>query len=261
MQAGFARYDGEKRGLFLSNLFIQIAHKIYGIYALLVFCVLSLIALLFVTIMPTQALAYRAARRLAQLIFVCWGNPPTLHGMEHLRGENNYIIAANHASYIDGVLLFAYLPAQHSFTIKKEIASFAPLRFFLTRIGMRFVERFDPHQNVKQMRGLIDSQRRDVRLVFFAEGTFRKEPGLLPFRRGAFRVATIAQASVVPLIIRGSRSVLSSGNWLPRPGKLEITLCTAIMPQGSDRDAAARLETKVRAAILQNLDEPDCEVT
>ncbi|MEO6021943.1 MAG: lysophospholipid acyltransferase family protein [Burkholderiales bacterium] len=245
----------------MSNIFIKIAHKIYGVYALIVFCLLSLIALVFVTIMPTQALAYRAAQRLARLIFVFCGNPPALHGLEHLRREDNYIIAANHASYIDGVLLFAYLPAQHSFTIKKEVSSFAPLRFFLTRIGMRFVERFDPHQNVKQMRGLIDSHRRDVRLVFFAEGSFRKEPGLLPFRRGAFRVATIAQAPVIPLVIRGSRHVLPSENWLPRPGKLEVTLCEAFMPQGSDRNAAAALEAMVRAAILQKLDEPDCDVT
>ena len=242
-------------------LLTQIFHKLYGVYALIIFSLLSLIALFFVAIAPTQEWAYRVARRLAQLIFVCWGNPPTVLGLHHLRDDQNYIVTANHASYIDGVLLFAYLPPQHSFTIKKEIASFPPLRFFLNRIGMRFVERFDPQQNIKQMRDLIALHSRGVRLVFFVEGTFRREPGLLPFKRGAFRVATIAQAPVVPLVIQGSRAVLPSESWLPIPGKLTITIYEAVAPIGNDRDAAADLERNVREMMLQHIDEPDSAVT
>ena len=136
----------------LPNLLTQIAQKIYGVYALIVFCVLSLIALVGVALAPSQQSAYRVAQFLARQIFVCWGMVPTIRGLQHLPSSGTYILASNHASYIDGVLLFAYLPQPHSFAIKIEIAAFAPLRFFLTRIGMRFVDRFDAHKNVSQTR-------------------------------------------------------------------------------------------------------------
>lgn len=231
----------------------------YGVYALMVFCVLSLLALVCVTLSPAQRHAYRAAQFLARLIFVFWGARPSIRGLEHLQRDDAYILASNHASYIDGVLLFAYLPHRHSFAIKIEIAAFAPLRFFLTRIGMRFVDRFDAHKNVTQTRRLIELLRHGTRLVFFPEGTFRRVPGLLPLRLGAFRVASLAQAPVVPLVIRGSRRVLPAGEWLPRFGKLEIVVMPQRHPAGSDGKAAEQLRQDVRRALLSELDEPDLE--
>ncbi len=235
----------------------NIARKFYGIYALTVFGVLSLIALACVTALPRQRHAYRAAQFFAKLIFVGWGIRPTISGLEHLQRDDAYILVSNHASYIDGVLLFAYLPQPHSFAIKVEIAAFAPLRFFLTRIGMRFVDRFDAHKNVAQTRRLIEMLRQGTRLAFFPEGTFQLEPGLLPFRLGAFRVASIAQVPVIPLLIRGSRNVLPSGSWLPRYGNLEIIIGAEIAPKGNDGEAAARLKEAVRLAMLRELDEPE----
>lgn len=243
----------------LQNVLFDIARKIYGIYALLVFAVLSLLGLICVTISPAQHHAYRAAQFLARLIFVFWGMRPSIRGLEHLPNAT-YILTANHASYIDGVLLFAYLPEPHTFAIKVEIAAFAPLRFFLTRIGMRFVDRFDAHKNVTQTRRLIELLQRGTRLAFFPEGTFQSEPGLLPFRLGAFRVASLAQVPVIPLVIRGSRHILPSSAWLPRPGRLEIIVTPAIYAAGNGGEAAEKLKQATRLAMLKELNEPDIEI-
>lgn len=236
-----------------------IAQKAFGVYAIAIFCILSLLALACVAVAPTQRYAYRAAQFLARHIFVFWGMRPTIRGLEHLQRDDAYILAANHASYIDGVLLFAYLPQPHSFAIKIEIAAFAPLRFFLTRIGMRFVDRVDAHKNITQTRRLIELLHKGAKLAFFPEGTFQREPGLLPFRLGAFRVASLAQAPIVPLVIRGSRKVLPSGSWLPRYGKLEISVTPAIAPEGNDGEAATRLKEAVRLAMLRELNESEIE--
>ncbi len=243
----------------MPKFLITIAQKFYGVYALLVFCMLSLTAWLCVAVLPAQRHAYCVAQFLARLIFVFWGMQPRIRGLEHLKQDSAYILASNHASYIDGVLLFAYLPRPHSFAIKIEIAAFAPLRFFLTRIGMRFVDRSDAHKNVTQTRKLIELLRQGARLAFFPEGTFQLEPGLLPFRLGAFRVASLAQAALIPLVLRGSRQALPAGSWLPRYGKLEMIILPAIFPTGSDGEAANQLKLAVRIAMLTELDEPDIE--
>ena len=243
----------------MPKILIHLTQKIFGIYAVIVFCVLSFIALLCVAIMPARRYAYRVAQFLARMIFAFWGMQPEIRGLEHLRRNDAYILCSNHASYIDGVLLFAYLPQPHSFAIKIEIAAFAPLRFFLTRIGMRFVDRFDAHKNITQTRRLIELLKRGTRLAFFPEGTFQREPGLLPFRLGAFRVASIAQVPVIPLVIRGSRRTLPAGSWLPLHGSLEIIVAPAIAPSGSDGIAANQLTQAVRVAILQEMNEVDSE--
>ena len=65
---------------------------------------------------------------------------------------------------------------------------------------------------------------------------------------------------VIPLVIRGSRQVLPSESWLPRPGKLEIVVTPALHPAGSDGVAAETLKQTVRLAMLQELNEPDMEI-
>lgn len=238
---------------------IAIARTVFGVYAIAIFCILSLLALVCVAVAPTQRHAYRAAQFLARMIFVCWGMQPCLRGMERLQRDGVYILASNHASYIDGVLLFAYLPQPHSFAIKIEIAAFAPLRFFLTRIGMHFIDRADAHKNISQTRRAIDLLENGMRLAVFPEGTFQAEAGLLPFRLGAFRVASIAQVPVFPLAIRGSRVILPAGSWLPRYGKLEIIGMPSIAPSGRKSDSANQLLLAVRSAILREVGEPSKE--
>ena len=52
--------------------------------------------------------------------------------------------------------------------------------------------------------------------------------GLLPFRLGPFMVAVRTGASVVPVVIRGTRHVLRDGTWVPRPGTIEVEVLDAI---------------------------------
>jgi 1-acyl-sn-glycerol-3-phosphate acyltransferase len=94
-------------------------------------------------------------------------------------------------------------------------------------------------------------------LGFFAEGTFRRMPGLLPFRMGAFVVAAQAGAPIVPLTLRGTRSILREGHWLPRRGALNVTIGKPIVPAGEDWNAAIDLRDAVRREILLHLREPD----
>ena len=53
-------------------------------------------------------------------------------------------------------------------------------------------------------------------LAFFAEGTFRRAPGLLSFRMGPFVVSARAGMPVVPVTLVGTRAVLRDKSWMPR---------------------------------------------
>jgi 1-acyl-sn-glycerol-3-phosphate acyltransferase len=82
-------------------------------------------------------------------------------------------------------------------------------------------------------------------------------PGLLSFRLGAFLAAAQAGASVVPIAIRGTRSILRGGQWLPRRGEINVEIGAPIKPDGADFAAAVKLRDAARCFVLAHCREPD----
>ncbi|MNN50045.1 1-acyl-sn-glycerol-3-phosphate acyltransferase [compost metagenome] len=93
--------------------------------------------------------------------------------------------------------------------------------------------------------------------MFFPEGTLTREPGLLPFRMGAFVLAARADVPLMPVAIRGSRMLLRDGQWFPHHGELHVSVCPQLLAGGPDWLDAIRLRDQARAVLLQRLDEPD----
>jgi 1-acyl-sn-glycerol-3-phosphate acyltransferase len=95
--------------------------------------------------------------------------------------------------------------------------------------------------------------------VVFPEGTFTAQPGLLPFRLGAFKVACESGLQVIPATIRGTRQMLRGDQWWPRWSPVSIAISEPLAPDGADFSATLRLRDRTRAAILANSDEPDLQ--
>jgi 1-acyl-sn-glycerol-3-phosphate acyltransferase len=172
------------------------------------------------------------------------------------------VVVANHASYLDGVVLQAVLPPGFSFVIKREMASVPLAGTLLRRIGAEFVERQDRLASARDARRLIRNAARGEALVFFPEGTFSAAVGLLRFHIGAFAAAARAGLPVVPIAIRGTRHCLPPQRAWPRPGLIEVEVLDAIPGSRAageryDAEHAANLRNAARSALLAALGEPD----
>jgi 1-acyl-sn-glycerol-3-phosphate acyltransferase len=179
-------------------------------------------------------------------------------GAENLQRDRALVLVANHASYLDGIAFVAALPyGGWRFVAKRELAGGFVPRMFLQGLGVEFVERFDFAQGVADTERLVAAAAGGQSLAVFPEGTFTRVPGLRPFRMGAFIVAARTGAPVLPLALAGTRDVLREGHWLPRRGRLRVTVGAAIAPDGDDWNAAIRLRDAARAAILAACGEPD----
>jgi 1-acyl-sn-glycerol-3-phosphate acyltransferase len=172
-------------------------------------------------------------------------------------GGEGSVLAANHASYTDVLVLAAIIPGAPAFIAKKELESQLVAGPFLRRLGVLFVDRADPEGGVEDVNKAHQAAQAGRTLVFFPEGTFARAPGLLPFRLGAFFIAAREALRVVPLTLRGTRSILRSGQWFPHRGSVSVTIGPSISPNGADFAAAIRLRDKVRAEILAACGEPD----
>jgi 1-acyl-sn-glycerol-3-phosphate acyltransferase len=230
---------------------------LWGAWAVGSFFLVALPAWLLIAAMLNAARARAIARGAARLVFRLWGARLQVDGAERLAPDLKAIIVSNHASYLDGLLLTAALPPRIAFVAKRELAPQLFAGTLLRRLGSLFVERVDVARGVEDHRAIEDRARAGVAPLVFPEGTLRREPGLLPFRTGAFVSAVAAGAAVVPVVLRGTRSMLPDGIWYPRPGRLEVLVCAPILPDGTDWHAAIRLRGRVREAILARAGEPD----
>ena len=94
-------------------------------------------------------------------------------------------------------------------------------------------------------------------LVFFPEGTFTREPGLLPFQLGAFVVAADARRPIVPAGLRGTRAVLRGDQWFPQKGRICLEIGPPIEPGATGFGGALELREAARAEVRARCGEPD----
>jgi len=167
------------------------------------------------------------------------------------------IVAINHSSYFDSLVLAAVLPDQPAIVAKRELDAQLVAGPFLRALGTLFVERGDPEGGVEDMRKALEAAQSGRTLVFFPEGTFTRVYGMRPFRLGAFAIAAEQQIGVLPVTVCGTRSILRDGHWLPRHGDVSVHVGELHSPDGHDFAAAVRLRDRVRVAMLAHTNEPD----
>jgi 1-acyl-sn-glycerol-3-phosphate acyltransferase len=200
--------------------------------------------------------AWRVAGGFARAFFRLAGIPVAVSGCEHLPAAGNYVLLANHGSYLDGILLVAALERQHAFIAKNEFVGHAISRLFLSALGSLYVERFDAARGVEDVRRFTAHARGGERLAVFPEGTFTRQTGLRPFLMGAFVIAAEAGIPVVPVTISGAREILRDGSWVPVRGAVRIAIGAPIAVQGSVWEAAVELRERARRAMLAQSGEP-----
>ncbi|MDH5537821.1 MAG: AMP-binding protein [Rhizobacter sp.] len=230
-----------------------------GTWALWAWAVFGTLAgLAWVVVMVTPGLAWRrrAARTLTRAAIRLTGVPLRVEGLEHLPTGAPCIVVANHASYLDSILLGAVLPERFSFAAKRELADVALLGPALRRLGIAFVERFAAGQSVEDSHALQSRVRNGESLVVFPEGTFRRASGLQPFKLGAFVVAAETGAKLVPVTLNGTRSILRGDTWVPRRCSVVVLIGAPLSPSGAGWDGAVALRDAARKAIGTTLAEP-----
>ena len=209
-----------------------------------------------VSIAPQAGRRQRYSAAIVRLTLLVAGTKPRITGLERLP-PGPCVIVANHASYVDGLLLKGFLPPRFSFVIKGEMRRIPLVHFLLRRAGAHFVERAGDSAAARDLRAFVRAARKGTALGFFPEGTFVAAPGMLPFKPGAFLVAIKARLPVVPIAIRGTRRMLPAGRALPRPSCLEFELLPPIAPGDAEFSDSRTLANAARRRILDALDDAE----
>jgi len=249
----------ESTGILLRRTLQRGARIVYGLYAW------AIASLLFVPLICLSALSsdsertWRLTRRTAAAIVRGWRVALSVHAEPGFDWSVPHVVVVNHCSYTDSLFVAAVLPTAHCFVAKLELLNWPVLRGLFRRLGTIFVERADPGQSLAELQQLKQALAGGRSIVVFPEGTFTRATGLRAFHLGAFEAAVAAGVPVVPVALKGTRSMLRDEQILPRRVPVEIVIGTPVRESaGSDAFAAAvRLRDATRSQILQHCGEPD----
>ena len=231
----------------------RLGRALYGVWALGTLTVLMTFAVLLAFVLPRLSWRRASTRFFARAWLAVAGLRVIATGLETLP-DGSCVLVANHASYLDGVVMKAVLPPRFSFVIKREAASLPIVGLLLRRIGAEFIDRHTPGGRQRDARRVVERAEQGHSLVFFPEGTFDAVVGVKRFHLGAFVAAARGNVPVVPTVLHGARSALPSGSFVPRPGPLQVEVLPSI---GGRNEMPRQLRDASRAAILARLDEPD----
>jgi 1-acyl-sn-glycerol-3-phosphate acyltransferase len=227
----------------------------YGVCALAVFSLLLVLATVLALVVPRLQWRRRITHRVAKLAVLVLGVRLIVKGLEHLP-PGSCVVVANHASYLDGVVMKAALPPRFSFVIKREAASMPVAGFLMKRIGSEFVDRHTESGRRRDAMRVLRRAEEGHSLVFFPEGTFDEITGLKRFHVGAFAAAVRGGMPVVPAVIHGARRAMPSKALIVRPGRVLVEILAPVVAPDTHKDADA-LRREARRRILERLDEPD----
>ena len=99
----------------------------------------------------------------------------------------------------------------------------------------------------------IEAGARSIRggnsFLIFPEGTRSRTEDLLPFKKGGFIMAILAQAPIVPIAVQGGRSAMRKGSWIIQPVTMSIRVGPPVETAGLRREDRDPLIARIRGDI------------
>jgi len=146
---------------------------------------------------------------------------PSVHGLEHVPATGPVILASNHLSFADSIVIPVLVPRKVVFLAKSDYfdgsgVSGALSRAWFTGLGMLPVDRDDTKAALASLDTALAVLGRGEAFGIYPEGTRSRDGRLYRGRTGVAHLALTAQAPVVPVGLIGTEHLQPVGSRLPR---------------------------------------------
>lgn len=235
--------------------------KLWAFYAIGIFFLLSIILYPFYLLaFLTFPLAWRKHifwfnhHFLAPFFLFLIGIRVKVTGKEHIDRNKTYIIVSNHLSLIDFFINAVAYPGIYKYLAKKELVNI-PLFGYVVRKNCVLVDRSSSASRAASLKYLRSTLDEGYAVFLYPEGS-RNKTGelLLPFHKGAFRIAIESGNPVAAQTLVGMDEVAGRGNTLElRSGVVHVKWAEPISVLNLTMNDVDMLSSKVREIMLENL--------
>ena len=152
---------------------------------------------------------------------------PRVEGRHNVPKHGAVILASNHLSFIDSVVIPLTAPRKVVFLAKAEYFTGTGLRGALSRawfnaLGMIPVERGDTRAAQDSLDAALEVLRQGEAFGIYPEGTRSRDGRLYRGRTGVAWLALTAGVPVVPVALEGTERLQPVGSRLPRPVRVTV---------------------------------------
>lgn len=201
--------------------------------------------------MPT--FVYRCSRQFLKFAFWCSGGME-VHGQENVPAEGPLIVACNHASHLDPMIMGAAFKRDLHFMARRTLFN-VPGFAWLIRQNQAFPLNRDGDSR-DALRAFGERLDKGCAVVMFPEGTRSTDGALGEMKPGVGMLAVRNLAPVTPVYVWGSYQGWPRGRSFPRPHHIKVFMGPPIVP--SD-DKALRKSEQQRMTVavgeaLRNLE-------
>jgi 1-acyl-sn-glycerol-3-phosphate acyltransferase len=146
---------------------------------------------------------------------------PTVRGLEHVPRSGGVILASNHLSFVDSVVIPSVAPRKVVFLTKSDYFTGSGLRGFASRVwfeglGMLPVDREDTKAALASLDIALEVLGNGEAFGIYPEGTRSRDGRLYRGRTGVAHLALTAGVPVVPVGLTGTQDVQPVGSSRPR---------------------------------------------
>ena len=178
----------------------------------------------------------------------------TVAGLERLDLHQTYVFMPNHASFLDILLVFAFIPHNFRSIVKKEFFSIPFLGLTVKSSGQIPLDRKHPRKGLQAIKKAADLLKSGVSIVVFPEGTRSRDGKVHEFKTTLFILPIRAKVAVVPVLIEGTFHALRRGSVLIKRRPTKVTFLDPMPTDSlSDKDRASFAE-KVRRSLIVSSD-------
>ena len=176
------------------------------------------------------------------------GTSVTVIGQEKVPTDRAVLYVGNHRSYFDILTGYVTVPTLVGFVAKKEMEKVPLLSTWMRFVYCLFLDRENPKEGLKTILQAIDYVKKGISICIFPEGTRNKgeELTMLPFKEGAFKIATKTGCPIVPISMNNTAEIFE--NHFPKIKKTHVVLeyGTPIYPNELDKDVKKHIGSYVQ---------------
>ncbi|MCQ9164702.1 MULTISPECIES: 1-acyl-sn-glycerol-3-phosphate acyltransferase [unclassified Arthrobacter] len=172
---------------------------------------------------------------------------PTVEGLKNVPADGPFIVAPNHLSFFDSVIVQALTPRPVSFFAKAEYFTGKGLKGrlmkqFFEAVHSIPVERGEQAASVQALKTLLDILGRGEGVGIYPEGTRSRDGVLYRGRTGVGWLALTTGAPVVPVGLIGTEKLQPAGRNTVKPAPFTLKFGTPLSFEktGPDHSLPAR---------------------
>lgn len=180
---------------------------------------------------------------------------PAIVGKNNFPMQGPVIVASNHLSFLDGIIISALMPRRVSFITKASLAN-APgikgkfMTFVYDVLGLIPVDRSTQSESVAALDPALKLLEAGGVFGVFPEGTRSRDGKLYRGRTGVAFAALSVGAPVVPVALKGTQRLQKPGSKLIIPRKFELYIGAPIpVSKVKDRQTGAQRREVVECVM------------